>query len=292
MVGIYKITNPKGKIYIGQSVDIERRHKEHKYLNSHKKQTKLYNSFIKYGIENHNFDVLEECTSEQLNELELYWIYYYNSVINGLNIRIGSANGYLSEETRNKISEALKGRKNTWTIKEETREKISQSLKEYYKNPESREKISQSLKKHYNSIDFIPPKPLSLPLNQILEIKEKYNNYKISISQLSREYNINWVTVKSIIKECGPYKKEKIEYHKNHPYEPRLKLDNSNRKERKTVKNTWTKPKFSFSESEIIRNKFSNQNFTMKDLAKEYKVSLDTIKSIIGKKDGYSCELV
>ncbi len=32
MIGIYKITNPEGKIYIGQSIDIDRRFKEYKRL--------------------------------------------------------------------------------------------------------------------------------------------------------------------------------------------------------------------------------------------------------------------
>jgi group I intron endonuclease len=51
MVGIYKITNPKGKIYIGQSVDIEKRKYYYQALHC-KKQTMLYNSIKKYGWDN------------------------------------------------------------------------------------------------------------------------------------------------------------------------------------------------------------------------------------------------
>lgn len=43
MIGIYKITNPKGKVYIGQSIDINERFKTYSYLKC-KNQTKLYNS--------------------------------------------------------------------------------------------------------------------------------------------------------------------------------------------------------------------------------------------------------
>ena len=44
MIGIYKITNPKGKVYIGQSIDINRRFNEYqKMLCSQSK--KLYYSF-------------------------------------------------------------------------------------------------------------------------------------------------------------------------------------------------------------------------------------------------------
>ena len=57
MIGIYKITNPKGKIYIGQSSNIERRMIEHKYR-SKTKNLKLYSSLRKYGIDNHKIDIL------------------------------------------------------------------------------------------------------------------------------------------------------------------------------------------------------------------------------------------
>ena len=56
MIGIYKITSPSGKVYVGQSVNIERRLKEYKILKC-KKQVKLYNSFIKYGFENHKIEI-------------------------------------------------------------------------------------------------------------------------------------------------------------------------------------------------------------------------------------------
>ena len=56
--GIYKIVNPKGNTYIGQSNDIKKRFKTYKNLNC-KGQTKLYNSFLKYGVENHQFSVIE-----------------------------------------------------------------------------------------------------------------------------------------------------------------------------------------------------------------------------------------
>ena len=83
MIGIYKITNPKGKIYIGQSMHIEKRWERYKYNNSNK-QTKLFNSFKKYGYENHTFEILEECNLEQLNEKETYWKQFYLNILNNV----------------------------------------------------------------------------------------------------------------------------------------------------------------------------------------------------------------
>jgi len=89
MIGIYKITNPKGKIYIGQSINIERRFKEYKQLQCTQSK-KLYNSLQKYGWKQHIFEIVEECSVNLLNEKEEYWIINFNSHIVGLNIKLSS----------------------------------------------------------------------------------------------------------------------------------------------------------------------------------------------------------
>ena len=90
MIGIYKITSPSGKVYIGQSRDIERRWKEYSiHKNKQKEQTAIYNSLKKYGKENHIFEVIEECYLKELNEREIYYIEKYDSFNNGLNASRG-----------------------------------------------------------------------------------------------------------------------------------------------------------------------------------------------------------
>lgn len=97
MIGIYKITNKiNGNCYIGLSVNIKRRWKDHlrRYRdNSNKEYDKvLYKAFRKYGIENFSFEVLEECEVEELKEKEKYWINYYNSYKKGYNATPGGDN--------------------------------------------------------------------------------------------------------------------------------------------------------------------------------------------------------
>lgn len=113
MVGIYKITNPKGRVYIGQSVDIEKRRQKYKIL-SCKGQPKLYRSLVKYGFDNHIFETVEECTPMLLNLRERYWQDFYDVVNRGLNIRLTHTedkSGYCTQELRNKVSIANKGKK-------------------------------------------------------------------------------------------------------------------------------------------------------------------------------------
>jgi len=113
--GIYKIISPSNRVYIGQSVDIEKRWKVYKKIGfSVKKQTLVYRSLLKYGVESHTFEVVEKCEVEELNNREGYWQDFYDSVNNGLNcsrVKSDDKNGYFSLESRKKLSDALTGRK-------------------------------------------------------------------------------------------------------------------------------------------------------------------------------------
>ena len=108
MVGIYKIINPNGKIYIGQSINIEQRwNKDYKTLRC-KTQPKLYNSLKKYGPENHKFEIIEECNIEQLLERETSWKIFYKVLeIPSLCCKTDGRFGNLSQETKDKISKGM-----------------------------------------------------------------------------------------------------------------------------------------------------------------------------------------
>lgn len=107
MIGIYKITNTINNMcYIGKSLCIEDRLKQHK--NGIKSNEHLQNAIRKYGIENFKFEILEECSRENYNLRERYWINFYDSMNNGYNETSGGENipGYkMSQESRKKMSE-------------------------------------------------------------------------------------------------------------------------------------------------------------------------------------------
>lgn len=114
--GIYKITNPIGQVYIGQSVDLKRRIVEYRCISSTKGQPKLYTSLNKYEWKNHQFDIIEYCSEEDLNSSERFWQDEFDVIgKNGLNCvltKTNSKSGRASEETKKKVSEATKGEKN------------------------------------------------------------------------------------------------------------------------------------------------------------------------------------
>jgi group I intron endonuclease len=110
MIGIYKIISPTGKIYIGKSTNIEKRH--YQYKKGHmKQQPALYNSIKKYGWDNHKIEILKECEEDELDQLEIYYINYYNSVEKGLNLTYGGEGGKKSDITKQKISKSMIGEK-------------------------------------------------------------------------------------------------------------------------------------------------------------------------------------
>jgi len=115
MIGIYKITNPNGKIYIGQSIDIEHRFYEYKRIRNCKTQPLLFNSFKKYGSDTHIFEILEECSIDELNLKERHYQDYYNVLNNnGLNCKLTTTydkSGKNSLESNIKRSQTLKGKK-------------------------------------------------------------------------------------------------------------------------------------------------------------------------------------
>ena len=166
--GIYKITSPTNKIYIGRSVDIYSRWNTYRKYKC-KDQVKLYNSLKKHGFENHKFEIIHKCRENELNSFEWMYVFLYDTfnTKHGLNIRDGGgSNGKISEETKKKMSIAAKGKpkskeavekmKNTKRgkpLSDKNKQGISLANKGRIVSTETREKISKANKGHKVSIE-------------------------------------------------------------------------------------------------------------------------------------------
>jgi len=171
---IYKITNKEnGMIYIGQTIQtLEDRWRQHRKKSS----TCLYlkRAFEKYGIDNFIFEMICCCDNEELDKLEIHYMIEFNSIVpNGYNLREGGNSGRHNEETKKKISNALKGRTDIFRhqlgkpITEETKKKISDALKgrtdiirNYFRTTgmhhteKAKKKMSESHKKKVDQYDL------------------------------------------------------------------------------------------------------------------------------------------
>lgn len=141
--GVYKITSPSGKIYIGESSNIKNRKYSYK-THRCEKQIKIYSSILKHGWELHLFEVLEFCDIKDLKKRERYWQDFYNATgVNGLNCQLTGTDelkGVLSDEAKKKISEFNKGK----VITQKHKDAISNFFKGKKLSNEHKEKIGNA----------------------------------------------------------------------------------------------------------------------------------------------------
>ena len=90
-IGIYKITNiQNNKCYVGQSVDIAERWKQHIKRGvgaDTPTRNKLYPAMQEIGPENFTFELIEECSATKLNEREQYWQEFFGAKEYGYSIK-------------------------------------------------------------------------------------------------------------------------------------------------------------------------------------------------------------
>lgn len=149
IVGIYKITNLiDGKIYIGQTVNYKKRKTSHltslkngKHHNEH-----LQRAFEKYGENSFKIKLIKECTIEELDKLEKYYINELDACNHdkGYNMMYGGqAFRKFTKQVRQKMSEVGKGRKFT----EEHKKRIGLAQKGRVISRQSIEKAKETRKK-------------------------------------------------------------------------------------------------------------------------------------------------
>lgn len=143
--GIYCIENiVNHKKYIGQSTDVEERWRKHvsELKHGHHHNDYLQKSWNKYGENNFKFYILEYCDINILDDREIYWINFYNTISrdNGYNLKSGGQNGgsILSEYSKEKLRESIKNSYNNSNL----REIRSFNALAQWNNPKIKEKIT------------------------------------------------------------------------------------------------------------------------------------------------------
>jgi len=107
--GIYKITNLKNnKGYIGQSTDIKKRWRNHKFelKNNLHNNPYLQNAFNKHGEEAFEFRIIEKTSPENLDEAEEFWIDYFDSTNpeKGYNLKYGGNSSKMRADVQERIN--------------------------------------------------------------------------------------------------------------------------------------------------------------------------------------------
>lgn len=192
MIGIYKITSPTKKVYIGQSINIYARFSKYKNLNC-KYQPAIYKSLKKHGVDKHKFEVLCECEISELNEKERYYQDLYcvlNS--NGLNCMLTKSSdriGVLSDETKRKIGIANIGKNIGKKRSEKTKEKIRQANIGKKLRPDTIEKFKKTNK--YNNAKKVLNKELMIIYKSIKEASISIKMKQKTLSAMLNGQNKN-----------------------------------------------------------------------------------------------------
>lgn len=197
--GIYKITSPNGSIYIGLSTDIYYRIYNYKKLRC-KAQHKIYNSLLKYGIENHKFEIIHVVNDKEkseivkcIGELEIEYIKKFNSFYGdndyGLNLTRGGNMVILTNETKKIITQKKIGRIVSIETKNKLRlAKIGKKLSQEHKDKirksntgkivseETKIKLSLSHKGEKHSLERIQKK---------IGLKQKEETIKKRVDKIS-----------------------------------------------------------------------------------------------------------
>lgn len=186
--GIYVITNQvNGKVYVGKSIDVPNRWRQHKWdLNKNKHgNAYLQNAWNKYGAENFSFELLEECEEEILHLKEMEWVCTFSTTNRelGYNIREEDENNKLSEETKAHLRASAYETYNR-LVEEGYYTCILYNLNnntftEYNSSQEAKanSSISKNKKSNFNKGEVIIPKRL-FTQNKLDKIINRYNRYK------------------------------------------------------------------------------------------------------------------
>lgn len=127
--GIYMLTFPSGKKYVGQSWDIEKRW--YLYSRSRTQSPKLKNALDKYDFDDVKLEILEEIndSQEEMDERESYWILEHKCIESGYNLMTGGRGGKHSEESKIKMGLANKGIRRSPSTEFKKGQKLSKEVK-------------------------------------------------------------------------------------------------------------------------------------------------------------------
>lgn len=209
---IYKINFPSGKVYIGQTKNLNNRKSDHLKEARHN-NCKVYRAMRKYNTSKEDFEILEDSieTQEEANKREIYWIAYYDSYHNGYNSTPGGGvenyefnkgeNSSKALMTNEEVLEIRKlraskkyTRKSLYKLYED---RISESgfgkiwnyevyteVGQEYNTPE----LTEYYKHHNNNLVGENASKSKLTNELVLEIRKKYYIEAIPIKEIYKDY--------------------------------------------------------------------------------------------------------
>ena len=226
MRGVYKITNKiNGKIYVGESLNIEKRWERHKKDLSSKTHCnyKLQNDYNKYGHEAFEFEVivtLDKDISNIVGEFisiifEDIYITKYNSIKDGYNIERTFTEVFLNKNRNIRYgNEASKDKLKRYFKKYKQGEIFTQNSVIYYYQPKKDNKAKRLYSSKLPTIKEVVTEDLKLDIKP-KELKQLLYDTVLTNGKIKRKYIDCFILVphngKNILK-VTPKGKELLQY--------------------------------------------------------------------------------
>ena len=270
--GIYIIKNNiSNKVYIGQSVDVNRRISAHKSLLKRNKHENDYlqKSFNKDGAENFEFKLIELCDKSELDYKERYWIKYYDSMNREKGYNMESGGNENKEFSKDRI-ESIKGKGNPMYGK--------------HHSDKTKESIMKANRGHNNKLTEKEVSEIKEKLsfgNEVNKLAKEYNVAKSTISKINKCINWSWIredlNLKLLNKDLEVKNKAAQLYKEGKSIKYICSVLN---KDHRTVKNMVEDLFYKKESDRIKRNaeiiKDFNSGLSKKEIIKKYNISNTT----------------
>lgn len=219
LIYAYKKKDSNKIVYVGQTIDLKTRNKQHLEYDPFNVNTKEYNYSLsrgirKYGKDAYELVILEDnLLQEQLNEREKYWIAFYNTYWNGYNQTIGGTFPTKPIFTEDKIDLVIEMLKDESYSYQDIKEKTGISMTHIYNINIGARRRRDNINYPIRDSKAKGSKGSIFSQEEVLKIHNILKNTKVSINQIAADYGCNPSTISKINKgQTKQYRIENWEY--------------------------------------------------------------------------------
>lgn len=204
LIYAYKKRTNNKIVYVGQTVSLEQRHKQHMLYDPYNEKVREYNyplsrGIRKYGPDEYELIILEEnIPLNKLDEREQYWIKYYNTYWDGYNQTIGGTCHTTPKYHNNIIEIVINMLKDENFSYKDIQEKTGLSLTHIYNINIGTRRPQENIEYPIRKSDTKGTKGLKFNKEEIQLIHEALLNTNKDFGVLGKEFNCSRETISKI----------------------------------------------------------------------------------------------
>ena len=204
LIYAYQKKDDKKIVYIGQSIDIITRHKQHILYDPFNPNNKEYNyplsrGIRKYGSDYYELIILEEnIPLNKLNEREKYWIAYYDTFWHGYNQTLGGSSPTKPTYTDDIIKLVIEMLQDENYSFNDIKEKTGISLTHIYNLNIGARRPQEGIKYPIRANTTKGTKGLKFNQQEVKQIHEALLNSQNTFGELGKQFNCSSSTISDI----------------------------------------------------------------------------------------------